>query len=266
MRKYIYSILAIVFGTLLGACSEDKDKAIYNLNTNEDYVSFRSETLVFPLDPNSESNELFVDVIHLNTKIEGTTATIKLNNAPNFVTFKETTIAFKKGEAIYPVSFTYDKSKMEPGVDYKFSISLQGPNTTYPTFNKGDTVSLIYKKLNITLNIDAKKLNYRSIGMGEWYSGLYEQLKCEFEKADGYEFYRMIEPIEKNQRILFTIDTDNKVTLKRQIAKTGGYNGNNITVEGTGTRNGKTININILYYVPEIEKKLDWKNDVITLP
>jgi len=267
MKKYLY-IFTLLLGVMyLTSCSEH-ERTTYGQG-DEVQVLFPVSKAAYEVEA-ADMGSLIVKIYRSNTK-GSLKAPFKLDlkDLDSELGFKvdSTHVIFKNGENVANIVVKYNYEEFGAVDKYTFTLSLADENQ-YPIYaGESGTTSPAFASIDVTVN---RKLDFEAIDDGSWFIPLYGggPYRCKFEKAEaeGSLYYRAINFIEDNQRILFIIDGDNNVTVDRQVIETGGYEGNDITINGSGKKVGNVLNLSLLYYVPALGGGFGWQDDVITLP
>lgn len=207
VSKYIIGLSVMVAG-LLSSCDQDNIGGIYT-PTNQN-ISFEgeydSEYVITP----APSTPFTIRVVRATTEGSYTAHyTISGNDDGYFTDQNNGTVTFADGQAAADVTISINTP--EAGTEYSCTLTLSEADVA--TADKS-LHAYSTKKINVICDYD-----WVEVPDGTYQSSFFsESWRQPMLKANGYNVYKLLSLYQEGYDITISIDSDNSVTVKRQVA------------------------------------------------
>lgn len=249
--KYLMGLAIVAASLLTASCDTDNKGAIYEPQTEN--VTFLSSGV--EVEASGSEVSVPVKVVRANTSGAYTAHYTLTSDNAEITDANGGTVTFAEGQG--SADITVNATGLKPGNTYTATITLSDADqaTADTTLNNG----VYTTKVTITV-----AYVWTDLGVGSIKSGAFEDSwQVEFQKADGFTVYKAKDLYENGHDIIIAVD-GNKATVAQQYAWTSGDYGE-VDVKGSGTVDGKTINLTLEHFVPGVGS-FGAYSEVITLP
>lgn len=246
MKKIILSIFACA-ALLFSSCDQDNVAAI--LDSNTPYASVVQPSMSVLLEESFDgkfkvevarsvkTGQTATDFRILSVVENGVNITSK-----NYFTLASSQASFVEGSGYGTVELVYDLNNLDPRFTYAVTIQNAG-ETDSPTHKKG----VISAKRKVAYKQFAQGTVYSNWGifdpiLNDWVS----EARVNVEKADGVEFYRVLNFWGPGTQVEFYVESNNDVIIPKQLNGEVSAQYGNISVNSATPAGKRTDNVFVL--------------------